>query len=805
MRALLLLIPVAVHAGQSVDSRLTEKLQSEYEEFKLPSAQLERGRALYHAGHANGSCDDAAIGATLIALAWASAPGKTYPKEVSTLEMPPGCAPALPNLPYQIGAAAFVHRAYAEAAVQFEKAATYDRWEVPAYTALGACQQQLGNLEAAAEAYKQAVQSSKKVVSPLLLNNLASLYLLMRQGKEALEVAERGRGVWADGTDWVAQGFHPDLGHMLEHNILAAAVLCNDTAKARSTYVAMEREILGKPDFLLTSVLYALFHEEHAAFEIAFNAQAPVAELSLPDDYALLLPTSWPIAWESNGNAQEHAWAYLVAAKRFGMLADFVTIPDNERSSDPFVGYALRHGRTALWGLLLCTLAVAAWLAVRHMREGRRRVEAGADPVEEDLVSALAALRTQIVAGTVAHGWTDRLARARAGTLAADEPSPQASLGLTSLEWEILEMSARGIEAKAIAATVNRTPGHVLNVRSALRKRLEIDPSETFSAWWKRSGMPTLLLAVLSITGFSATRAAVYPEWVRALHASDTASAGREAEIWLAQRAESSPDLEGIGLFSQTVLLTGTVAQWEAIRPACEATIAEDTAAAAALLGPLRVLYAPWRTALLEEASAIAGEPVAELTPAGWWLLVTPAAAADRRSPGEILAALPELKVLRNWWIYIGLRKLRFLFGAWLVALAGLAILATRMRRSRKTTPPPGTSYNRAGLSSLTPLIAAANSGKPLSLQLALWEACAFESGTSRLSLSPYLPATWSALSAREQLLLHLLFHRVSAADCAAVLARTERTIYTMRSTIRAKLGLASGASLEHEMARWVG
>lgn len=804
MRALLLLLPAAVYAGQPINSPLTEKLKSEHEQHKLPSQRLARGRALYHSGHANGSCDDAAIGATLIASAWASAPGKIYPKEVSTLEMPPGCVPALPSLPYQIGAAAFVHRAYAEAAVQFEKAATYDRWEVSAYTALGACQQQLGNLEAAAEAYKQAVQYSRKVVSPLLLNNLASLYILMRQGKEALEVAERGRGVWADGTDWVAQGYHPDLGHMLEHNIIAAAILCQDTANARSSYMAMDREILGKPNFLQTSVLYALFSEDFTVFELAINATGPVADYSLPDVFTLLLPTSWPIAWESNGNAQQHAWAYLVAAKRFGMLADFTAMPDKERSSEPFVGYALRHGRTALWILLLCTLAVAAWLAVRHVREGRQRAEGRADPVEEDLVSALAALRTQIVAGTVAHGWTERLARARAGTLAPDEPSPQASLGLTSLEWEILEMSARGIEAKAIAATVNRTPGHVLNVRSALRKRLEIDPSETFSAWWKRRGMPTFLVAVLSISGISAARAAVYPEWVRALHASDTVSAGREAEVWLAQRAQSTPDLEGIGLFSQTVLLTGIVAQWEAIRPACEATIAEDTAAAAALLGPLRVLYAPWRTALLEEASAIAGEPVAELTPEGWWLLVAPSATAERLSPGEVLAALPEFNVLRNWWTYFELRKLGILFGAWIVALTGLAIFAVRMRRKRKTSP-PGTSYSRAGLSSLTSLIAAANSGKPLSLQLALWEACTFESGASRLSLSPYLPATWSALSAREQLLLHLLFHRVSAADCAAVLACTERTIYSMRSAIRAKLGLASGASLEQEMARWAG
>jgi hypothetical protein len=64
-------------------------------------------------------------------------------------------------------------------------------------------------------------------------------------------------------------------------------------------------------------------------------------------------------------------------------------MPNNERNSDLFVGYTLLHGRTALWVLLLCTLAVAAWLAVRHVREGRQRREAGADPVEGDLVSAL--------------------------------------------------------------------------------------------------------------------------------------------------------------------------------------------------------------------------------------------------------------------------------------------------------------------------------------------------------------------------------------------------------------------------------
>lgn len=46
MRALLLLLPVAVHAGQPVDSRLTEKLKSEYEQLKLPSQRLERGRAI---------------------------------------------------------------------------------------------------------------------------------------------------------------------------------------------------------------------------------------------------------------------------------------------------------------------------------------------------------------------------------------------------------------------------------------------------------------------------------------------------------------------------------------------------------------------------------------------------------------------------------------------------------------------------------------------------------------------------------------------------------------------------------------
>jgi len=62
MRALFLLLPAAVHAGQPINSSLTEKLKSEYEQLKLPSQRLERGRALYHAGHANGSCDDAATG-----------------------------------------------------------------------------------------------------------------------------------------------------------------------------------------------------------------------------------------------------------------------------------------------------------------------------------------------------------------------------------------------------------------------------------------------------------------------------------------------------------------------------------------------------------------------------------------------------------------------------------------------------------------------------------------------------------------------------------------------------------------------
>ena len=176
-------------AQRAVDAAEVRALQQEYAADASPAEVLIRGRALLKAAHTTGNCPQATLGATLVALAYVRMPSQDYPAELEVLQLPEGCAATLPHLPYQLGAAAFAHGEFAHAVEYFEASAAFEGWAVTGLVAAGACHQHLRNLPAAADAYERAVAASQERLSPLLLNNLASVYIALHDGTRAREAA----------------------------------------------------------------------------------------------------------------------------------------------------------------------------------------------------------------------------------------------------------------------------------------------------------------------------------------------------------------------------------------------------------------------------------------------------------------------------------------------------------------------------------------------------------------------------------------------------------------------------------------
>ena len=807
--AIAALLPCWCDAQRPVDDALVKRYQQEAFASERSSVELlERGHALIAEGRSSGDCDQMALGLTLVAVAWSRTPEDAMPRALRSMPLPAGCDPAFPHLHYQLGAALFGHKNFAAAIPHFLRAATFDSFAPTAWNAVGASYENLNQLDSAVVAYERALAATTTGINPLLLNNLASIYLTLNLSERARESALQGLEACGDKATWAERGLSAEVPLLLQHNLMVAAIQLKDTAAATSAFRALDDAISNEPSFVQSILYYGLFTESPAARDFcgarieSLTSEQALSEI--PEEYRLLHPFFFDDSFQEQGSFQA-GWFYLVAAKRLNLLPHFHSYREDPVDS---TGFAVRNLRRwgpwvmALEGLLLTLLILLFLKRYRARQLEKISLEEYGDALEPASRDAdLDELHRQIASGTVQVDWIARWNR----TLTPVGPTPASEFkeahALNDLEFDVLELSARGLEAKSIAQALDRTPGYILNRRSMLRQRLGIAREQSFAEWWKQNGPRALGIVLLASFALQA-EAAELDVWQEVLATQDTAGIQLQASMWAGSPQAASPGLIEIGLYTESMLYAPDFETWEQLRPAFETEILRDTASASDLLGPLKWVYAPWRGLLEREAHAVAGTAHAELSPKGWWSLVGPWARRDEMLPSALLARLPAPAELQSWWGYAELRKLAFHLGI-VVILTTLALLLLRRLRSVPKDAEPALSGSIGGSAYLPLLLAAVRTEKPRAMQFALWEACAFESGRSALLDSPNLPEAWHRLNLKEQLLLHLLHARVSSSDCAHVLGCSERYLYAMRSAVRKKLGLEGSVRLEQELARW--
>ena len=807
--AIAVLLPCWCDAQRPVDDGLVKRYRQEVFASERSSVELlERGHVLIAEGRSSGDCDETALGLTLVAVACSRTPDIAMPSALRSMPLPAGCDPAFPHLHYQLGAALFGYKNFVAAIPHFQRAATFDSFAPTAWNAVGASYENLNQLDSAVVAYERALAATTTGINPLLLNNLASIYLTLNISERARESALQGLEACGDKATWAERGLSAEVPLLLQHNLMVAAIQLKDTATATAAFRFLDDAISNEPSFVQSILYYSLFTESPAARDYCVarieSLTSEEALSEIPEEYRLLHPLFFDDSFQEHGSFQA-AWFYLVAAKRLNLLQHFHSYREEPADSAGFAMRNLRHWGPwlmALEGILLTLLLVLflKWFRTRQLE--KISFEESGDALEPASRDAdLDELHRQIASGTVQVDWIARWNR----TLTPTGPTPAAEFKethtLNDLEFNVLEMSARGLDAKSIAQALDRTPGYILNRRSILRQRLDIARDVSFSDWWQQNGPRALGIVLLAACALKA-EAAELDVWQAALATQDTAGIQLQASTWAGSPQAASPGLIEIGLYTESMLYAPDFETWEQLRPAFETEILRDTASASDLLGPLKWVYAPWRGLLERETDAVAGTVHAELSPKGWWSLVGPWARRDEMLASALLARLPAPAELQSWWGYAELRKLAFHLGI-VVILASLALLLLLRERNVPKDAEPALSGSIRGSAYLPLLLAAARAKKPMAMQFALWEACAFESGRSALLDSPYLPEAWHRLNLKEKLLLHLLHARVSSSDCAHVLGCSERYLYAMRSAVRKKLGLEGSVRLEQELARW--
>ena len=803
-------------AQRPVDFAQVKRFEQEAFASKRSAVELiEHGRSLLTEGSKRNDCDVASLGIALMAFGWNGTTSTELPPELRTLQLPAGCDPDFPNYHYQLGAAFYKLGKYADATLHFERVAAFENCGPSGWDAIGACQYSANNLEAATEAYERALALTTGEVNLQLLNNLSALYLALHRPDRARKIAQQGLDALLAQQTPLSPSANTDLSLMLHQNLLAAAIQLQDTASATAEFRIIDQARLPTTQFLSSLFLYSIFTESAAARDLLVDRATALApdelRIAFSPALGLLRPDLLAIHFENSGNL-DAAWAYFVAAKRLHALPEFEATLQQPAESERFAtrNYRLLFaGAYAAEAVLVLLLSGLIYVFLQLRRQRHRAIwssgTAAGEPEPASRAADLEELHREIAAGSVRSDWAARWEHT-SGADAGEGLSPEAefrnSLNLNVLEYNVLEMSARGLNAKSIAQALDRTPGYILNRRSVLRQRLGIPRDMSIVAWWKQHGPRALGLFLAFVSATAQAAGGAVEVWQAALAEEDSAAIRVHASTWAASLADAAPDLPEIGLFTESMLYAPDLEQWERLRPRLEAAIRQDTAAAADLLGPLKWVYAPWRMHLEREARAVAGEDYRALSPAGVWAFVGPLALRKELLPNALIARLPAPSELKAWWEYQALRRLMVHLGAVLVLAIAVLVLWTRFRKlqhrhATAAAAAPGAS-GYLGL-----LLAAARAGKPQSLQFALWEACAFDSGNSPLQGSAHLPAAWHRLNGKEQLLLHLLHQHVSAADCAHVLGCSEPYLYAMRSTVRKKLGLDAGQRLEHELAQW--
>lgn len=400
------------------------------------------------------------------------------------LKLPPGCNSHYPRIQYDIANLLLQAGEPDQAESRLLSIGDAPKWASHAWNFVGMIRLEREDFEGAMRAYMKAQETASDIPNPSIYMNLGQISARANAWEDALYWFELASEAQTWNAHRNAYTFVYDIQPILDANRLRAAINANDSEAADKAWRDMwPTELTSHPVLQVRTMLDYLFWRERTElipgvvrmYEEVVMADSAEAESILND--RVLLFEAWrnPIGWSLDRAIEILAIAEQKPAMK--MMVDNV----NSGHDRPLVTYnRVVWMRRIAWAGVLVVLGVGVW-ELSQIAQGtlaRRRAERQENGV---LLDGLVAVGREQMGATERWGAAMVLA-SRLKKIDVENVIPEHLFNrLNAREIQMLRWILVGHSSQNIADELNVSVQYVYNMRSELRRKLDLKPGEDWN------------------------------------------------------------------------------------------------------------------------------------------------------------------------------------------------------------------------------------------------------------------------------------------------------------------------------------
>ncbi len=422
---------------------------------------------------AQGDCASQLFGANLMLRGWAMNPKARPTNWRERIQLPEGCEPVSARYHYQYAVMEYLDEAWSQAALHFNTARSISSdslFNQECHTSLAGCFDKLpGRRDSVMWHLEAALRWGP--TSPYLLNNIAGAYVDDQQGARALPFIQRA----------LAQDELPqNLAFNLTLNLLNAYKLTNQMTQAAEVYDSLRQleitagnrvvYVRSVAEYLLASNRYDEYCAVHDELAELLTGEA----LTAGAIQWLFQPSRSLLGDTLPGPLTRAQWATIHWASQQPVPTAADAVEDVPATEEP---------AAPLYPIAAATLLLLAGVGIGRLSLKNRSKPEASSNVKHPIIAEL--LR-QIKAGDDDEAIIRNLHKLD-GLWQVKHQSTyrtiQPTEGLSMVEDQVLELIASGRTSKEIAQVLDLSVSYVYNVRTRLRKKLNV-PDELLLEQW---------------------------------------------------------------------------------------------------------------------------------------------------------------------------------------------------------------------------------------------------------------------------------------------------------------------------------
>jgi predicted negative regulator of RcsB-dependent stress response len=438
---------------------------------------------MFSEAHQSENCEQALIALSLKFRADMMLQRQPTPEDWQ-LQLPQGCSSNYPRIQYDIANRLLQAGESDQAEARLLSITDAPKWASHAWNLVGMIRLNRNDLSGAMIAYMEAQKAVSDIPNPSIYMNLGQVAARGNAWEEALHWF----GLASEAQTWnehrPAYTFVYDIRPILDANRLRAAINSRDTTAADAAWRDMwPTELTNRPLLQIRTMLDYLFWRQRGElipgvvrfFEDVVQADSARAEDSLNDRVLLFEPWRQKTGW-----SLERTLNVLELAESNPALRMEVPNFSSARNLPKITFAKVMWVRRGVGLLVVLAMGWALWqfcwiVATNQMQ---KRAEMRSD---HELIEALLSPSNRMLGEAWRREVTGVLA-SRLKRTDIENVIPEALFNrLTLREVQILRWIILGHSSQNIASELNVSVQYVYNIRSELRRKLEMEPGEDWS------------------------------------------------------------------------------------------------------------------------------------------------------------------------------------------------------------------------------------------------------------------------------------------------------------------------------------